>query len=180
MAKGKLKAPINQVVESQYTSGNTFREVGTLKNYQGYYYEYNNKYFVGKTFDVNAAELEVIPKKPNPFLSNLASFAYGVAAGVAASKVLNSKKPTSHIFQYDSNKRYYSYAIKDQIIKEINKENFDVLQSDPLYTTISLSYEGGFNRIELDEAEKKIPGIKTFVENSYVRPKTEDGGGLVG
>ena len=108
MAKGKLKAPINQVVESQYTSGNTFREVSTLKNYQGYYYEYNNKYFVGKTFDVNAAELEVIPKKPNPFLSNLSSFAYGVAAGIAVSKVLNSKKPTSHVFQYDSNKRYYS------------------------------------------------------------------------
>lgn len=181
MAKVKLKPPSNLVVESKYTAGKEFKETLSLKDYQGYYYEYNNSYFAGETFDVNAVELTPTRlRQPSPFLSSLTSFAYSTIAGAVANTVVNNIKPQSYNYQYDSNTRYYSYSIKDQIIKEINKENFDALQSNPLFTTVSLSYNGGFNKIELDEAEKKIPGIKTFVENSYVRPKTEDGGGLVG
>jgi hypothetical protein len=176
-----LRVPSNQVVESKYTIGGEFKEVISLKDYKGYYYEFNSKYFVGETFDVNA--LELIPtrlREPNPLLTNLTSFTYSAIATTAANAIMNKIKPTSHVFQYDSTTRYYSYSIKEKIIKEINKENFDAIQSNILYTTVSLSYNGGFNNIELDEAEKKIPGIKTFVENSYIRPKTEDGGGLVG
>jgi len=179
-----LRVPSDQVVESRYTTRGEFKEAISLKDYKGYYYEFNNKYFVGETFDVNA--LELIPtrlREPNPLLANLASFTYGVVAAAAASALMNKTKPTSHVFQYESTTRYYSYSIKEKIIKEINKENFDAIQSSKsnvLFTTVSLSYNGGFNNVELDEAEKKIPGIKTFVENSYVRPKTEDGGGLVG
>lgn len=176
-----LRVPSNQIVESKYTAGGEFREVISLKDYKGYYYELNNKYFVGETFDINAPELEQVRLKgPNPFLSNLSSFVYGAIAPLAANAIMNKANPSSHIYQYDNNKRYYSYSVKEKIIKEINKENFDAIQSNTLYITVSLSYEGGFNTIELDEAEKKIPGIKTFVENSYIRPKSEDGGGLVG
>jgi hypothetical protein len=180
MAKAKLKPPANQVVESKYTAGKEFRETISLREYQGYYYEYNNSYFAGKTFDVNAIELIPIRRSQSPFLSTLSSFVYNTIAGGVANTVTNAIKPQSYNYQYDSNTRYYSYSIKDQIIKEINKETFEAIQPNTLYATVSLSYNGGFNNIELDEAEKKIPGIRTFVENSYIRPKTEDGGGLVG
>lgn len=155
-----LRVPQNQIVESKYTSGKEYMFNDTYREYIGYYYELNGKLFAGKEFNVNAPELiKINSSGVNNLLTNPFTYIYGKISGVK----LNNIKPQSYTYQYDSTKRYFSYYITKNLIKEINKENFDLLLSNPLYKTISLTYQKGFSPEELDKAELIIPGIKTFV-----------------
>ena len=63
-------------------------------------------------------------------------------------------------------------------IKEIDKKTFDQFQNDSLYSSVSLTFKGGFSENELKEAEKKIPGITTFVNSSYTPPPIEEDGSV--
>lgn len=171
-----IRIPSNQII-FKYTTGNEYMFEKNYRNYQGYYYEINGSLFAGDKFDPNAALLVPIPKgnigsSINPLLIKAATYVYGKVSNIA----INNTKLTSHIFQYNSNIRYFSYNIKTKIIKEVNKDTFDIFKNDPLYIVISLSYNGGFNDIELNDAEIKIPGIKTFINNSYIPPSVEENG----
>jgi len=170
-----IRIPKNQTVESKYTSGGEFMFASTQNEYKGYYYELNNKTYAGEKFDSNNLEIiKIKSDKYNTLLGNAATYIYGVVSGIK----LNNKKPIPYIYKYDSDKRYFSYNTTNKIIKEINKDNFDSLQSNPLYVTVALSFINGFNDNELNEAEKRIPGIKTFAETSYTNPSIEDGGNI--
>jgi hypothetical protein len=52
-----MKVPSNIIVKSQYTQGKEFIYSDTYEMYQGYYYEMNSRYFIGRTFDPNAREI---------------------------------------------------------------------------------------------------------------------------
>ena len=39
-----------------------------------------------------------------------------------ANSLMNNSKPSSYIYQYDGNTRYYSYSVKDKIINKLNAE----------------------------------------------------------
>jgi len=168
-----LRVPQNQIVTSKYTAGGEYLVKETYKNYQGYYYEYNNKIYAGKEFNISSP---VLMKKGsdevNKLMLNPQTALYAALSGVK----IPDQKPISLIFQYESDVRYFSYHTTKKLIKEISQESFSSLQSNPIYTTISLSYKGGFNDNELDQAELKIPGIKTFTDTSYTNPLIEDDG----
>jgi hypothetical protein len=93
---------------------------------------------------------------------------------------LTDQKIPSFFFKYESNIRYFTAKFNAKsLIKEINEETFNQIKDNPLYISLPLSYDGGFNDNELNEAENKIPGIKLFINTSYTNPSIEESG-LVG
>lgn len=168
-----LKIPQSQIIKGKYTIGKEYVVLSTHKEYQGYYYELNGKTFAGKEFSTSAPEIiKMTSGKFNPLLNNPLTALY---AKVSDTK-LNNKKAVPHNFNYDSNKRYFTYHTINKLIKEVNKDNFLSLTSNPIYVVVSLSYIGGFVDAELDQAEKQIPGIRAFVDSSYTNPTVEDDG----
>jgi hypothetical protein len=168
-----LKIPQNQIVKSKYTSGNEYVFVSTYKLYQGYYYETNGKVFAGREFNVNNPELISVKSTIiNTLLTKASTYVYGKIS----KNIIPTSVPKSHFFQYDSEVRYYSYQINQNLIKEINETTFNDIQFNSLYKTVFLSFKGGFNKDELIVAERTIPGITTFTETSYIPPKVEESG----
>jgi hypothetical protein len=166
-----IRIPKNIIVESKYTSGKEYMVVSTYKEYQGYYYELNNKIFAGKEFDINAPELQKIEvSKLNPFLIKASTYVYGLLSN---SKI-NSSKPISKTYNptpEELNKgfivRYFSKKLNENpiIIKEINESSFKELKQNPIYQVISINWNTlSDNEIVKISAEKEMPGIKAFLE----------------
>jgi hypothetical protein len=168
----------SNLIKKNYTAGKEFVYSSTQKEYQGHYYELNGKYFVGKDFNIYAAEL--VKKNSsgiNPLLLNPSTYLYGALSKLTP---IGNNPPSSFFYNYnsDSDIRYFllKFNVTPRLIKEVNKQTFDEYKSNPLYLSVSLSYSGGFNPSELDEAEKKISGIKDFVLTSYTKPPIEESG----
>jgi hypothetical protein len=172
-----MRVPSN-LIKINYTSGNEYAYALSYKYYRGSYYEFNGKYFAGKEFDVNAPELiKADNSNVNTLLTQASTFVYGYISG----KQINNNRPNSFIYNNQETNRYFlsKVNINPILIKEVDKNTFENFKNDSLYKSVVLSYEGGFNEKELNEAEKKMPGIKTFVNTSYIPPSTEESG-LVG
>jgi hypothetical protein len=172
-----MRVPANIITENKYTIGKEFINKKTHKLYQGYYYELNNKFFAGKEFNNNAPELiKIKSDQVNNLLLTAATYVFGSLSKVK----LTDQKIPSFFFRYESNIRYFTAKSNTNpiLIKEINKETFNQIKDDPLYLSVLLSYDGGFSDKELNEAEIKIPGIKTFVSTSYTNPPVEEGGSI--
>jgi len=170
------KIPAN-LITTDYTSGKEFVYVSNYKPYQGYYYEINNKFFVGKEFDNNAPEIiKLTSSKINPLLLKATTSLFGQLSGITLSNI----KIPSFFYKYQGDIRYFlaKNNTSPLLIKEIDKTSFDQIQSNPLYTSVALIYKGGFSKNELKEAEKKIPGITTFVNSSYTPPPIEENGSI--
>lgn len=160
-----IRIPQNQITY-KYTAGNEYMFESTYRVYQGYYYELNGKKYAGKEFNSNAPILIPILKSKtgspiNSLLMKASTYVYGKVSGVK----INNNKPNSYIYQYNSETRYFSYQITNGSIREINEETFNIFKTDPLYKVISLSFKKDFDPVELDNAEKSIPGLKTFLKN---------------
>ena len=52
-----MRVPSNIIIENKYTLGNELIYAKTYKEYQGYYYEINDKLFAGREFDPKALQL---------------------------------------------------------------------------------------------------------------------------
>jgi hypothetical protein len=168
-----LKIPQSQIIKGKYTIGKEYVVLSTHKEYQGYYYELNGKTFAGKEFNTNAPEIiKMTSSKFNSLFSNPSTALYAKVSGAK----LNNQKAVPYNFNYNSNKRYFAYHTINKLIKEVNKDNFLSLISNPIYVVVSLSYIGGFIDAELDQAEKQIPGIRVFIDSSYPIPTVEDDG----
>jgi hypothetical protein len=168
------KIPAN-LITTGYTSGKEFVYVSNYKPYQGYYYEINNKFFVGKEFDNNAPEIiKLTSSKINPLLLKAATSLFGQLSGI----ILSNIKIPSFFYNYQGDIRYFLAENNSSplLIKEIDKTSFDQIQSNSLYTSVALTYKGGFSENELKDAEKKIPGITIFVNSSYTSPSVEEDG----
>jgi hypothetical protein len=169
-----MRIPANIITENKYTIGKEFINRKTHKPYQGYYYELNNKFFAGKEFNNNAPELiKIKSDQVNNLLLTAATYIFGSLSKVK----LTDQKIPSFFFKYESNIRYFTAKFNEKsLIKEINEETFNQIKDNPLYVSLPLSYDGGFNDNELNEAENKIPGIKLFVNTSYTNPSIEESG----
>ena len=150
----------------------------TYRDYQGYYYETNGKTFAGKEFNQYAPELEKVQIKEgnnrrfNPLLTNAATFIYGKISKFK----IDSSKSIPYYFNPDTTDnvfRYFAKKTNENIIKEINKDNFNLIKNNPLYISISLYYQSNFNENELNEAEKKMPGIKEYINTTYAPGVTD-------
>jgi len=170
-----VRVPSNQIVKSKYTIGKEYLVESTYKEYQGYYYELNGKFFAGKVFNTNALTLiKLDVTTVNHLLFNPLTYLYGKISGMN----VNSQQVKSIIYQIGLTPdiRYFAYHISQNLIKEIDKDTFTNIQSDPLYKTTALTYNGGFSNKELMLAETKIPGITDFVHTLYTSPEIEESG----
>jgi len=91
-----MRTPANLIVKG-YTAGKEYVYKKSTNFYIGHFYKLRNKFYVGKDYDPNVKQLEIVPfnkvkaiNNPNSFLYN---FLAGAQAGLNAPPILN-KKPT--------------------------------------------------------------------------------------
>jgi hypothetical protein len=161
-----IKIPSNQI-KYNYTNGNEFIIVSNNLKYKGYYYEINNKFYAGKIFNINNSEIKKLNSSNiNLLLNKFQTYVYGLISN----NNIKFQQPIKS-YQYDNISlfRYFTTKIniKPSTIKEIDKITFESLINDPLYKTVSLSYNGEFIENELNNAEKIIPGLRQYIKNSY-------------
>jgi hypothetical protein len=169
-----IKIPLN-LIKYEYTTGKEFVYVISNLKYQGHYYEFNNKFYAGKEFNITNPEIQKITSENvNTLLKQASTYIYGRISNI------NIKSPIKvSSYQYNSlspnDIRYFTTKInvKPTLIKEIDLTTYNLLLTDPLYQSVALSYINGFNETELNNAEQKIPGIKIYLENTYV-PGVDD------
>ena len=139
----------------------------------------NNKFFAGKEFNVNSPELiKVTSDKVNGLLMNPLTFLYGKLSNI----ILNKTNPSSYIFQKtDPNKRYIKRYFIQKInvnpilIREINENEYQQFQTNPLYKSITIEWDTIFsNELVIDQAEKQMPGIKSFLQDLNYSPYNEE------
>lgn len=158
-----MRIPAN-TIETKYTSGNEFVFEYNYKYYQGYYYEFNGKYFAGKKFNANAPKLiKAKSDNVNSLLTNPKTFMYGSISQQTlplVSKFIPVAKSNLDT-DTEGNETYYAKKLNTTsvLIKEIDKKTFDKLQQDPFYKVVSLKPD----RSNLDDADKQMPGLKTFL-----------------
>jgi hypothetical protein len=173
-----LRIPTNQIITSKYTIGKEYLVLNTHKEYQGYFYEMNNKFFAGKEFDINAPELiKVTSDKVNPLLLNPKTSTYGKLSGIK----LDNTDVRYYNDQIESERndivtQYFVRNITQTnpiIIKQVDSETFNKLQTNPLYQKTSLDFipgtTKGYSKKDIERAEKELPNITLFL--SYQNPQ---------
>jgi hypothetical protein len=164
-----IRIPKNLIVESKYTIGNEYILLSSYQQYQGYYYEINGKYFAGKEFDQNAPELQKRSSpKSNSLLTLASTFLFGKLSGIN----VNSNTIPTYVYQpteedygqgYSIRYFYKKNNINPILIREINKETYDLLLNNPLYQVILIRWTIRPENVNIDEAEKQMPGLKAFL-----------------
>jgi hypothetical protein len=159
-----MKIPANLILENLYTIGNEFVYANSYENYQGYYYEINSKFFVGREFNPNAPRLlklnskEIDPLRLNPKISTYIN--------LKGERITNNKIPSIPLEltfglkylakQINSNPTRIIFTTKDASDNSKNYPGF-------AFTSIEFDPEFGFNIT--DENKKIIPEIDIFLEN---------------
>jgi len=155
-----MRVPKNKIQTGKYTSGGEFVESLTNKEYQGYYYGLNNKFYIGKEFNNSAAELVRIQQQNQLYNQSRSTALFSFISGIA-SQALTSPRVSGIPPQVVAETRYFSQQtnVNPITIKEVSKETYDSLQGNALYKTTFV----GPNQT-IDQAEKEMPGLKTFLE----------------
>jgi hypothetical protein len=161
-----LKIPKNIIIESKYTQGKEYMTINTYKEYQGYYYELNDRVFAGKEFDVFAPELmRFSSNKINPLLTRLSTYVYGTLSqkqNDILSTVINVlSTDTNPNTDKSGEDTYYTRKINETpySIKQITKETYTNTLKDPIYQSVIVKADYS----NIDQAEQQIPGLKAFL-----------------
>ena len=140
--------------------------LSSYKEYQGYYYEMNNKFYVGKTYNSNSKELVKIElRNINTLLTQASTYVYGLVSGIKSSQLSSPKfisiPKTDLDTDTEGDETYYAKKLNNNpiLIKQISKKTFDELKQDPFHQVISLKPD----RSNLDQADKQMPGLKSFL-----------------
>ena len=209
-----MRTPSNLIIKG-YTAGKEYKYRKSGNFYIGHFYKLRNKFYIGKDYDPDVKQLEIVPitkmraiNDPNSFLYN---FLAGAQSGLNAPPIINPKPTKSEALasiqaankqgfipvvgvnlDSDSNaiqtnaeqiqqtstpvevKRYFfrqttSTKPLEYRFGEINEQQYSQTQRRPNYVTAFFTetrIEGEKptpNPEELNEAEKKMPGLKRFL-----------------
>jgi hypothetical protein len=155
--------PSNIILSNQYTAGGELVYASSNLPYQGYYYELNDKFFVGKTFDPNSPELlKIGSNKINTLKSNPLTSAYSNASN---QPIPNTELKSIPYSEGLANIKFIAKKINSGKIFFISEEDYKNNQNNPLYTLIKVKYnmEFGFDNSLTPENFKAIPEIGTFL-----------------
>jgi len=78
----QIRIPTSKIKKGLYTSGEEYVYPRSTKFYKGYYYTINNKSYVGKDFDVNTKQQEIVLAKKVKAINNPDSLIYNIVAGI--------------------------------------------------------------------------------------------------
>ena len=171
--------PSNIIENNLYTIGGEFINKDTYKDYQGYYYELNNRFYIGKEFNPNSIELiKKDSSEVNPLLANPKTATYGKLTGI---KIQQNKpkpvpfSPTVDDFQQGYQIRYFAKKlnITPILIREINQTDFYKLSNDPLYQTLEVKYYFDISDQQIADLNKKMPGLGAYIRG-YAPPTSSD------
>lgn len=162
--------PPNIIESNLYTIGGEFIYKDTYKEYQGYYYEINSRFYIGKEFNINSKEL-IKNNSPevDPLLANPSTAVYGKLTKV---KIQQNKPtsvpfvPTITDFQDGYKIRYFAKKLNTIpiLIREINKNDFFKLSNDPLYQTLEVEYQFSITDQQISDLNKKMPGLGAYIQ----------------
>lgn len=164
-----INLPQNSI---KFTSGGEYILANTQKEYKGYYYVLYNKIYAGEKINANNPELIKITSDnsdefKNKLLNNnnISSFYYGLISKV---NILKNDNVVS--IPWDESREVHFFCLKKNtnIIKEIDKETYNILKSDPLYKTTYTGYYENYRYQTPQEAEKDIPGIEAFILSNFL------------
>jgi hypothetical protein len=158
-----LRVPQSQIVTSKYTSGKEYIFNSTYREYIGYYYELNGKLFAGKEFNTTSPELiRMNSNKVNNLLTHPSTYTYGKISGVK----INNTKIISIPFNGEQKTRYFvkKLNVNPILIKEVDKNNFIQVESDPLYQILEVNFKYDLSDEELNVLNEKMPGIKSYLQ----------------
>lgn len=164
-----MRIPKNIVSEGLYTQGNEFVDVKTNAPYQGYYYEYKAKFYIGKSFDPKASEIVKI-KQSNSLFNNISTALFSAISGIASQALISSVVKGNPVggnnLEYSNEKiTFYSRQVNIQpiLIKSIDENTYISIQKDAMYQTTYIgNYKGNITTAE--QAYTQMPGLKEFLE----------------
>lgn len=173
------RTPKNRIRTGEYTHGNEYVIASSGVEYTGYYHVKNGIAYAGKdeTIYQQPILLELAPVNFMAEIGSTAGFftdAYNFAisnletAKIIADKVFPSTPIQQSVSSSMSDKsgiHNYVQRINENIIKEINSDDSTLikLQKDPTYKVVSINFSSMDVEQQITEAEKTIPGIRTFV-----------------
>jgi len=171
-----LRVPTNKIIESKYTTGDELILESANIGYVGYYYELNNKLYAGKTFDSKAPKL-ILKKDRNTLLDRNNSLAIFSAVSGVTSQHIQTQEFISLPVGSDPNTeiqgtpKFYCKKLNQQpiLIKEISEDDFNMLQSNPIYQTLRIDFKSSSDYKSkiapdyIEQAEKQMPGITSFL-----------------
>ncbi len=139
--------PLNSIVPDQYTLGGEFILNSTGEPYQGFYcIIQGNKFYTGKTYTELSKKIVKVNSLENTTKND---------AGIPPTKNIE-------IIRYFI-KKVNVFPI---LIREVDKNTFDNFINNSFYITLSIPgsqvYSGS---IILDEADRKMTGLKIFLSN---------------
>jgi hypothetical protein len=166
-----MRFPKNQIKENQYTSGGEFVLADSGKLYTGYYWQFKDKFYVGKTpsNDNNFVQIKKITPediKKIEIKNNISPSAAFALGNKIINKLSSITTFTSMVPQSTDEIRCFSKKINQTpfIIKEIDQDTFNTLKTNPFYQTTQISGGSIFpGSKELDQAEQQMPGLKAFL-----------------
>ena len=160
-----IRIPLNQIVTSKYTVGKEYLVLSTYKEYQGFYYEFNNNFFAGREFDVNSPELiKIDSDKVNPLLLNPKTSTYGKISktNIITNKIISQPTGGNPKESNLDEINFYCKKINTNVIKRIDEDTYLELQNNSLYQTTFVGKYDSRNQ-SLATAETQIPGISDWV-----------------
>lgn len=170
------RTPKNRVKIGKYTQGNEYVVASSGVEYKGYYYEVNGIAYAGKDSTVYPTKILLELSSVN-FMADIASTtgfftdAYNFAmsnletAKLIADKAFDSKPIQQLSGVLKSGTHSYIQKNGENIIREIDPSDpmFIKFERDPTYQVVSINFTSTDVDQQITEAEKKIPGIRTFV-----------------
>jgi hypothetical protein len=172
--------PPNIIENNLYTIGGEFINKDTYKDYQGYYYELNNRYFAVKEFNVNAPE---IVKKDSVRVNNLIVNPLTSTYGQLTQTTITSNNITSIPFSPSADDlakpfipRYFVKKTQQNppIIKEVDYDTFTKVKTDPLYQTIKVNFSYGLTDEDLNKLDTKMSGIGAYLASEEPETSSDE------
>lgn len=154
--------PSNIILSNQYTSGNEFIYAESRQSYQGYYYELNSKFFVGKTFNSSSPELIKINSTAavQPLKSNPSSSLY---SNIYNEDIPKGDLQSVSIFDGKDGIRYIAKKKNTKNIFFVSEDDYKNNLNNPLYSLVKVQYDIEFGFTLTPQNIKDIPEIESFV-----------------
>jgi hypothetical protein len=157
-----MRVPSNIITENKYTLGKELLYAKTYKEYQGYYYEINDKLFAGREFDPKALQLIRI----NSLDINLLRLNPKTATyGNLTKTILPNNRIISIPFDPQSGLKYLAKQLNSSPIRIffVSKETYEREKTNSLYSFTLVFFEPEFGFTITDINRKEIPEIDIFL-----------------
>ena len=157
----------SNLISVKYTQGNEFLRADTYASYQGYYFEFNRKTYIGKEYSPFSIELlRVGSNQVNPLLTNSSTSTSGAISGQNIQSVNIVSIPfvaTAKNMSDGYAMRYFVKKVNEPLIKETNQTTYNQVKNNSLYQSLEIKYDLTLGFKEYSRYDPLIPGISDFI-----------------